>query len=513
MVYLFLYNSASQIMSKILHRIYPFLIAIYPVLALRNFNISYVDLPSIVRTLVIVISVTAVLWLINHTILRDGKTAGIITSLAVMIVLSYGHIYIQIEQLLGQPIRHLALSGLLGGIFLFCCWLLVKKPPLADGTRQFLSNTAVILVLIGLGQSAIHDLNNYSDAKALTKSSQANGKSNLPDIYLIVLDGHGRSDVLREEFGYDDTAFINELTDMGFYTARCSQSNYASTRYSLTSMFQMDYIEIVNGKERVPALKNTPLLRTLRDNGYSIITFENYASGHFDLAEDLRLSRHQLAFSKIDLSGGLNEFEKLMLKTSITRLFLDTEIIPGFNENALVRLEYYEHYLQTKYILDTLPEIANLNSPKFVFVHMLVPHIPHVFTPDGEFRYPDDGSKNGYRDNAVFIDQAIVPILREILAESERQPVIILMGDHGPPATKFTSPEARMKNLNAYYVNSNANSKLYDSITPVNSFRIVLNEYFGGDYPLLEDVSYYAYQFRQLRQTPVIMENTCSANQ
>jgi len=390
---------------------------------------------------------------------------------------------------------------------------LVKKPPLADGARQFLSNTGVILVLISLGQSAIHDLNNYGDAKALTKSSQANGKSNLPDIYLIVLDGHGRSDVLKEEFGFDNSTFTQALVDMGFYVARCSQSNYASTRYSLTSMFQMDYIEIVNGKERVPALKNSPLLRTLRDNGYSIITFENYASGHFDLDEDLRLSRHQLSFGNLDLTGGLNEFEKLMLKTSITRLFLDTEIIPGFNENALVRLEYYEHYLQTKYILDTLPDIANLNSPKFVFVHLLVPHIPHIFTPDGEFQYPDDASKNGYRDNAIFIDQAIIPVLQQILAESEEPPVILLMGDHGPPATKFTSPEARMKNLSAYYVNSNARSKLYDSITPVNSFRIILDEYFSNDYPTLEDESYYAYQFRQLRQSPAIMENTCVAAQ
>jgi hypothetical protein len=454
-------------------------------------------------------------WLVLHAIFRDAKTSDILTSLALLIALSYGHIYIQIEKALSEPVRHFVLAALLGGVFLLSCWAFVKRPSLAEGTRQFLSNTAVILVLLALGQSAIHDLNNFSDAKDLTNPSPSKANTSLPDIYLIVLDAHGRTDVLKEEFGYDDSAFIDELTDMGFYVADCSQSNYASTRYSLTSMFQMDYIQLENGKERVPALKNTVLLRTLRENGYSILTFENYASGHFDLAEDLRLSRHQVSFGTrlggaVDLSGGLNEFEKLMLNTSITRLFLDTEIIPGFNENALVRLEYYEHYLQTKYILDTLPEIAKLNSPKLVLVHMLVPHIPHVFTPAGEFRYPDDPSRNGYRDNAIFIDQAILPVLREMLAESEEPPVIILMGDHGPPATKFTSPEARMKNLNAYYVNSNAKSKLYDSITPINSFRIVLNEYFGGDYPLLEDVAYYAYQQRQLREPPAIIENVCS---
>jgi len=274
-------------------------------------------------------------------------------------------------------------------------------------------------------------------------------------------------------------------------------------------MFQMDYIQIVGGKEQAPALKNTPFLETLRANGYTVITLENYASGHFDLAEDLRLSRHQLEFGKMNLSGGLNEFEKTMLDTSIARLFLDTEIIPGFNENELVRLEAYEHYLQTKYSLAELPNVPTLKSPKFVFVHILAPHIPHVFTPDGDFRYPEDASKNGYRDNAEFIDQAILPALHEIIAGSEKPPIIILMGDHGPPATKFTTPEARMKILNAYFVNSNAKSKLYDSITPVNSFRIILDEYFGSDYPPLEDISYYAYQFRQLKDSPTVMPNTC----
>jgi hypothetical protein len=500
-------------MNKILHRIYPFLIAIYPVLALRNFNIAYVELPSILRTLIIVVGLTGLLWLIMYAIFRDGKVSGIVTSLAIIIFLSYGHIYIQIDKASGAPIRHLVLAGLLGGFFVLCCWFLAKNPATAEGIRRFLSNTAVILVLISFAQSVIFEVNQYGDVKALSQQNQTNESSILPDIYLILLDAHGRSDVLKDEFGYDNSQFINHLAEMGFYVASCSQSNYASTRYSLTSMFQMDYIEIVNEKERVPALKNTPLLQTLRANGYSVITFENYASGHFDLDEDLRLSRHQLSFGKMDLSGGLNEFEKIMLNTSITRLFLDTEILPGFNENALVRLEYYEHYLQTKYILEELPNVPKLKSPKFVFAHILVPHIPHVFRPDGSFRYPDDGSKNGYRDNAEFIDSAILPVLREILAQSEKPPVIILMGDHGPPATKFTSPETRMKNLSAYFVNSDAKSKLYNSITPVNSFRIVLNEYFGSDYPLLEDISYYAYQFRQLRQLPAIINNTCTAGQ
>ncbi|MFN8461121.1 MAG: hypothetical protein U0X93_05055 [Anaerolineales bacterium] len=33
---------------------------------------------------------------------------------------------------------------------------------------------------------------------------------------------------------------------------------------------------------------------------------------------------------------------------------------------------------------------------------------------------------------------------------------------------------------------------MYPTITPVNSFRVVFNNYFGTDYPLLDDIAYHA---------------------
>src|SRR5258706_11475583 len=114
-------------MKKILSFLYPFLIAIYPVLALRNFNIIYVDLASIVRTLVIVLIITAIVWLISYVVLRKIEVAGIITSLTMVIVIAYGHIYIQIENTFGKPIRHTLLAALIGGLFILCCWLLLQR--------------------------------------------------------------------------------------------------------------------------------------------------------------------------------------------------------------------------------------------------------------------------------------------------------------------------------------------------------------------------------------------------
>jgi len=46
--------------------------------------------------------------------------------------------------------------------------------------------------------------------------------------------------------------------------------------------------------------------------------------------------------------------------------------------------------------------------------------------------------------------------------------------------------------LNAYHLPGDGNSQLYDSISPVNTFRVIFNQYFGADLKLLEDRSYYS---------------------
>jgi hypothetical protein len=74
------------------------------------------------------------------------------------------------------------------------------------------------------------------------------------------------------------------------------------------------------------------------------------------------------------------------------------------------------------------------------------------------------------------------------LADSNTPPIIILQGDHGPwlqPKTK------RFWILNAYYFPGNQD-KLYSTISPVNTFRLVFNTYFGGKYDMLKDTSYFS---------------------
>lgn len=502
-------------MKKLLYAVYPFLIACFPILALRNHNITYVDLTSIVRTLLVVIALTALLWFAGFLIFRSWAKAGVAASLAMLILLSYGQLHIQSGEILGTPIRHSYLLILLGVLYVLFLWLSLRNASSLETARNFMAYTALALILMNLGQSLYYDYGTYQAKKVLLSQSQQperqSASADLPDVYLIVLDAHGRQDVLKNKFGYDNSAFIEKLKNLGFYVAQCGQSNYASTNLSMSSVFSMNYIPSdLGGTAKLPPFKETTLRSTLYSLGYTFITFENRTSGHFDLQEDIRLSQNQLLLGQLNLTGGINEFEQEMLQTTILKFFWDTRLIPGFNEDAITRLENYEHYKQTNFILSKLKDVPKMKSPKFVFVHILVPHDPYVFTADGKFKSVEDKSKTGYRDNAEFIDTNIVPALQSLIAESQRPPVIVLMGDHGPPPGKYASREDRMENLDAYFVNPETKADLYASITPVNSFRIIINHYFGGSYPLLEDVSHYAYKLKQLKNAPTV-QNTCTA--
>jgi hypothetical protein len=152
-----------------------------------------------------------------------------------------------------------------------------------------------------------------------------------------------------------------------------------------------------------------------------------------------------------------------------------------------------------------------------VFAHLVIPHQPFVFGPQGEplviaekvhkgqTYYTERDYRSGYINQITFIDDRIIRVVQNIIENSSVAPIIIIQGDHGP---SHYDTATRMGILNAYYF-PDAQPTLYAGITPVNSFRLLFNTYFGEDFSLREDVSYYseypeAYQFETV-------PNSCSS--
>jgi hypothetical protein len=93
-----------------------------------------------------------------------------------------------------------------------------------------------------------------------------------------------------------------------------------------------------------------------------------------------------------------------------------------------------------------------------------------------------------YLGQIEYLNGRVEAIVDTILADADTPPVVIIQGDHG-----LDGPLAsQMAILNAYYLQGAEIEDLYGTISPVNSFRVVFNHVFHGEFPYLEDRSYYS---------------------
>jgi len=342
---------------------------------------------------------------------------------------------------------------------------------------------------------------NRSQASAAANDLQIPEGSTPPDIYYIILDSYTRDDILQAEFGLDNTPFLNDLTRMGFYVARCSQSNYGKTKLSLASSLNFNYLQAlgehfihsnIDNPDLWPLIKHSAVRQMLEELGYTTVAFESgYYWTHWEDADYFLAPPRQGTLNDLLISGGLNNFEVMYLRSTAGLLLIDFAQKLSLPQKLVLDVDYpiRTHRERVLYVLGQLQfnRVPSLQSPKLVFVHLAVPHPPNLFGPNGERVHLLDEDKNGYRDQVIFINQQIKAIVRDLITYSDRPPVIILQGDHGAVQV---NGEAHLAILNAYYLPGADPASLYASISPVNTFRVVFNQYFGGHYPRLEDVSY-----------------------
>ncbi len=138
-------------------------------------------------------------------------------------------------------------------------------------------------------------------------------------------------------------------------------------------------------------------------------------------------------------------------------------------------------------------------------------HDPFVFNADGTFNPTRKINGEEYVQSAEFIDSVLPGILEEIIAKSDKPPIIIVMGDHGA-IVKGRPIEERMMNLFAIYLQGQdpAQAGFYENLSLVNVFRLLFNDMFGADYSLLEDRSYEIWNNADLADIDAVVYPTCS---
>jgi hypothetical protein len=504
--------------------IYPYLFGIYPVLALMAHNAREMDLISGLRALLGSLILTFIINVIYLLLVRSPLKSALLTSYTLLLFYSYGHINLLMRDLnlfgleLGRH-RYLLPGYLL--IWVLGAWLILRTRRNLSGSTRVINAFAVILLFFPLYQLTASQVEQYQAGQRKVQLPEAPSPISIsqeempPDVYYLILDGYPRGDFINQHLGSSNLAFLDQLQEMGFFVAHCSQSNYTDTRFSVASTLNMQYLDdgkgipevVYTGATLDSMIKSGKVQQIFSDLGYTNITFESgFKWLRWEVA-DHRLQVNQAGSDAIRLLG-LNGFELLLLETSGARFLLDLPLLMD-SERAATLVDLIEnpraaHRARVIFNLEQIPQIpATFPSPKFVYAHLIFPHPPFVVDAEGNpLKNSPADELAAYADQITYLNQRLLVIIDQILENSEIPPVIILQGDHGATIAYEDleiDPALRLGILNAYYFppaedlagtpERTQELLLYPSITPVNTFRLVFDQYFNSQYGLLEDLS------------------------
>lgn len=493
----------------------PFLLGLLPILYVFYGNIGKVAASELLTPIAIAWILLGLLLFLVNLILRSWHKSAVFGSVFTLLFISYQPLsktLIAHKFFNSTTSCHYFLTFFSLGIAIALLVLLKRSKDSSTPISAFLTRFSgialfIMLLNIGLHNNSTVAPNNVSPA---TTSKLVASKFPVPahDIFFILLDGYGRSDIFKEIYNFDNSEFISQLEQLGFYVAKQSHSNYCQTLLSLGSNLNMRYLSeipnVIDRRSRDRSIiqkwvTDSQVVSFLKGLGYTFVSFSSGYSG----------TRMQQVDYEISSVYSISEFQNTLLRfTPIP------DLLGALPFRTLRYWQYAAHRNRINFQFDNLPKATEYPSPKFVFAHIMAPHPPFVFDKDGiainydlEFNFSDgvplsnriglDTYHKNYAAEARYVTKRILAAIKEIRAKSP-QAIIIVQGDHGPGSyldwnnLKVSNVKERFSILNAMYVPEEVKSHLYPTISPVNTFRAILKFHFGVDLELLKDESFFS---------------------
>ncbi|OGN00510.1 MAG: hypothetical protein A2651_00420 [Candidatus Yanofskybacteria bacterium RIFCSPHIGHO2_01_FULL_42_12] len=489
---------------------HPFLLSVSFIVFLFAHNISelgnHIAFDVVLVPIFVALLFAATAFFVLKMLIPDCHKAGIISSLVVVFFLYYGIFY--------DIFHGVKMADLLVGRhkFLFPVWfvmilsggffVLKTKKYLLPFTK-ILNLSSVVLVLIPLISIVIYGIGGVGGIKTDILQTIDKGNSataNLPDIYYIIPDRYAGNGILKNFFGYDNKEFSDFLEEKGFIISDESRSNYSQTLLSLPSVLNMEYLgdgmlleSQVDTRFLLDMIRKNKVVGFLKQRGYKIVSF-----------------RVGWPISNVDAEIGrppVGEFSYKLLDSTLIRLVS--------NRRNIFR-DYLNYRMRT--VIDLafkrlgeMPEL-NLGGPKFIYAHLPVPHWPYLFGPNGEkvaAKFSDTEEmdlvkeKEYYLGQLQYTNRKIMETVELIISNSEIPPVIIIQSDHGFNP-ESVDPLTMVSNFSAFYLPGKSKNILSKSVSNVNTFRFIFDQYFGTELGLLPNKIYWSsfqepYKFKEIQ--------------
>lgn len=483
--------------------LYPFLFGMFFILSLYFTNIRLISYNEIIFPLLLVLSIIGIFLFLISKVLKNNFKSALIISLFVIIFFTYGHMYLEINNSVmdginGAQHRYLLIPFL--AILIFGTFLIIKTKRNLEGSPKILNLVSLTMVVIVLFNIGLFNIENFSNVDVMSNSDTSKILENpkkLPNIYYIIFDGYPGYHSLKIS-DIDNEQFYEYFKSKGFFGSKTSFSNYQVTHLSIPSSLNMEYLHplanVNDGRydQRIFHLlgNDNKLMSYLKSNGYTIINFD---SG-WGFSRDMKHADLQLCGDNQFMNS---EFIIMLAKTSL----LNPVYVKLF-ENSKVEMQLC--------VFDELPLIPERNPPEpyFVFAHILIPHAPYLFGPNGEILSIDNLNiavddvkhKSLFMGQVNFVNKKLPNVIDQLI-DSPNPPIIVIQSDHGSSFLMgdddsiWKNPDEqmlleRMNNINLIYLPSQSYHILSENVSPVNTFRLIFNNYLNADFEILPDNSY-----------------------
>jgi hypothetical protein len=351
-----------------------------------------------------------------------------------------------------------------------------------------------IIAFALLGILAVSAMGQVPTWVATRAASATTADASLPNIYLILLDGYPRADVLREDFGVDNGDFRSSLEELGLSISDESHSNYTFTLLTLSSLFQGDYITLADpdGEALTQARVRTDFdeatlrgdaVLALRAVGYEIAaSAEGFEHVSMRAAADYFMERPQLT-----------DIDARLLRST---WLLDLPFVP---RDWLIA----DQRSRISGIFDDAITFVGLerDHPVLALVHVPSPHAPVVFGQDGgpvpwgsrqfgaafaeEYGVSQEVFLMVYGHQIDYLNERTLELVTHI-RRTDPDAAVVVFSDHGTAPLPWSDPRTLLPNLMAAYFPDDPPSD-EELNTPLRLMRAILRRYAGMDLPNLPD--------------------------
>ncbi len=481
----------------------PLLLAIFPVLFLYGNNVSKLLLSSLGKISLFYSSLALVVSVLFLIVFKGHATKAANTAFIFLIFFNtYGILYRFLIELDLFRVEHYTLLPFVLSLAAYSAWFVTKMNQNSFWNSAVLILAALIVFnMIQIVPAEIKKQQRITQSQATTTAAtNVEGNGNYPDIYLIIFDELAGLNAMREYWDYqgvDD--FVDFVQSKGFFVAEDSKSNSIITLHLMSELlnYKPYPVEAVNTDIYYDDVNHSRAVRYLESLGYTTVTFDEtryWYQTYTPMPADYAFF-HDEAKNRAGWAVFFDEFGMLVAENTMLKAF-EASYKPIATESP-----YFEpHRRYVFFTADKIGQLSDIPSPKFVYVHLMIPHNPFIFDANGDPLDPVFSQNwnyylGQYQFTIRIMEQMINNILRE--ADPQRLPIIIIQSDHGarnglaswhPDAVILKDYPMEYANhiLNIMLLPEFDTSQLPQDLKPINTFPIIFNHYFGTEIPLIK---------------------------